>query len=125
MLNGNTEIKLEWVTAKLPDVQAYCRVMEERNFEVLSVACGDSLNGWAFLLTLRVPKMLYVNYETNTSPDAEWIGEQCQLGPFPGHAEAEEAERRTIMMLGLDKVRDSYVTGQREHMRTFIASKHA
>lgn len=128
MLDQSTEIELEQYVGSLAHCERRCRFLEECNFEVLSISYDSGAShfgGGAYLITMRVPKLLYVNYEASISPDSEWIGEKFQAGPYRGRKAAEQAERENIMARGLDKVRDSYITGQREHMRTFIGTDDA
>jgi hypothetical protein len=110
MIDPNTEITLVSVNGKPDRATAECRRYEELGYQVLSVAFAAK----GFLITLRGPKHLYLNYEINKT--------LYQVGPFNGKPEAEQAAALARTYKG---VRDVYITARREHTREFIGSQHA
>lgn len=115
MVYGQTQIYLLEVEGARVAAQAACRVWELRGFEVLSVCPGFYRpNETTYLITMRASSTLYVNWLMNNT--------LYQAGPYDGQAEADEAERTIIMLYGLDVVKDSYVTAQRDHERTFMGT---
>lgn len=109
-VNPNTEITIASCSGDADRATEECRRYEELGYEVLSV----SLAGKRFIITLRGPKHLYLNYEIRKI--------KYQLGPFNGKQEAEQAAAVALTYKG---VKDVYITARREHMREFIGSDHA
>lgn len=118
---GSTQIYLLEVEGTLAEAQIACRIWELRGFEVLSVcpvaahdnrSNGTKVNRW--IITMRASSTLYVNWLMNDTA--------YQTGPYDGQQEAEAAERHIIMHYGLDKVKDAYVTAQRDHQRIWIGA---
>lgn len=106
---GSTQIYLMPFEGSMKEAQSACRVWELRGFEVLSVANPE---GTRFLLTMRASTTLYVN----------WLmyDKLYQGGPYDGQEEAEGACAMISMRYGLDKVKDIYVTAQRDHEREYM-----
>lgn len=118
MVYGQTQIYLLMVSGTLKEAQAACRVWELRGFEVLSVAADEPGRGptahMTWVITMRASSTLYVNWVMNDT--------LYQAGPYDGQAEADEAERKIIMIYGLDVVKDSCVTAQRDHGRAYMGT---
>lgn len=115
---GQTQIYLMMVSGTMAQTQDVCRLWELRGFEVLSVSADEPGRGpkahMAWVITARASSTLYVNWLMNDTA--------YQTGPYDGQQEAEAAERHIIMHYGLDKVKDTYVTAQRDHQRIWIGA---
>lgn len=106
---GATQIYFIAVKGTVPQAQATARVWELRGFELISVAAyGQD----GFVLVMRASSTLYVNWLMD---DTDY-----QAGPYDGQDTAEKAMADIVMLYGLDRVKDAYVTAQRDHERKFV-----
>lgn len=122
MLHGQTEIYVKAYPAGLSDIDAlqlHCRVLENRNFEVLSIAYSNL----HYIVTVRGPRSLFINY--TGYPTGELSHTHYQMGPFDGDFSANEALRKFLSKEDTTKYEDAYVTGFRDHSRVFVGTPDA
>lgn len=119
VINPTTQITI-WLCGATEDLQAKCRQLEDRGYQVLSVASGYLSQD--FVVAVRGPKARYINYSLHRKHENSDEPLHYQHGPYEDDAELHQ--KCSEINLG-DNIFDCYITAHRDQDRIFIGSSHA